>query len=101
MHVAGAVKQNVRFRQLGRELFNLRGVAYIEFAANHLRLFRGESIECRAVNVCRPNGGAFAGKGNRRCPSNSLSSGRDHRGLSSQSSTHPVPPSTAIFDSNL
>ena len=92
MHVAGAVKQDVRLRQLGRELFNLRGVAHIELAANHLRLLRGESIECRAVDIRRPNGGAFAGKGNRRRPSNSLSSGRDHSGLSSQSSTHPIPP---------
>ena len=40
MHVAGAVKQNVRLRQLACELFNLRRVAHVELAANHLRLLR-------------------------------------------------------------
>ena len=40
MHVAGAVKQNVRLRQLGRELFNLLEVTHIELAAKNFRLLR-------------------------------------------------------------
>ena len=66
-----------------------------------LRLLCGERFECLLVDIRRPHGGAFVGKGNRRRPSNSLSCGRNHSGLSRQPSTHPIPLFATTFDSNL